>query len=338
MNNTAPLISIVIVSWNSSSHLPACLISLHTQTFQNFEVVIVDNGSKDGSIDGLEIKWPGLNLKITRLEQNLGFAIANNIGARLARGKWLALLNADAFPEPNWLEQLIFAARKNPKFTFFSSRQIQFNHPDLLDGAGDEYHVSGLAWRRYYNHTQDEYGTEPEEVFSACAAAALYSREDFLRVEGFDKDYFSYFEDVDLSFRLRLIGGRCLYVPTAIIYHVGSASAGKMSDFVIYHGHRNLVWAYFKNMPALLFLAYLPLHVLMNVYFIFSFSLQGKWKAIITAKIDAIRGLPLMLNKRRVTQRLRNVAIADIYRVMNKDWLSPYWASRQRRLAINKNR
>src|SRR6185436_1800580 len=148
--------------------------------------------------------------------------------------------------------------QENPKFTFFSSRQIQYNRPELLDGAGDEYHVSGLAWRRYYNHIEKEYGIKPEEVFGACAAASLYLREDFLKVGGFDEGYFSYFEDVDLSFRLRLVGRRCLYVPAAVVCHVGSASSGKVSDFVIYHGHRNLVWGYFKNMPALLFWAYLP--------------------------------------------------------------------------------
>ena len=326
----------ILVTWNSSAHLNHCLECLTAQTINDFEVVIVDNGSTDGTLDELENRWPELTLYVKHLNSNLGFAVANNIGMRLAHGKWLALLNADAFPKPNWLEQLILAAQKNPEFTFFSSRQIQYNRPELLDGAGDEYHVSGLAWRRYYNHTEKEYGIKPEEVFGACAAASLYLREDFLKVGGFDEDYFSYFEDVDLSFRLRLAGGRCLYVPHAVVHHVGSASTGKMSDFAIYHGHRNLVWSYFKNMPALLLWAYLPLHVLMNVYFVFSFSFQGKLNAIVTAKIDAIRGLPLILNKRRMTQKSRVVSVSNIYHVMSKGLFSPYWASRQRKLLASK--
>jgi GT2 family glycosyltransferase len=130
-----------------------------------------------------------------------------------------------------------------------------------LDGAGDEYHVSGLAWRRFYNHLANGYGLKPEEVFGACAAAAMYRREDFLKIGGFDEDYFSYFEDVDLSFRLRLAGGRCLYVPDAIVHHVGSASTGKLSDFVVYYGHRNLVWTFFKDMPGTLVLGLPALYI-----------------------------------------------------------------------------
>ena len=331
-----PLVSIIIITWNSNRYLPTCLNHLFKQTFRDFEVILVDNGSKDEALNELYKKYPSLDLHIHKLSSNLGFAVANNIGAGLARGKWLALLNADAFPEPDWLEQLISAAQKYPEFNFFSSRQIQFNRPELLDGAGDEYHISGLAWRRYYDHVEKEYGIKLEEVFSACAAASLYLREDFLRIDGFDEDYFAYFEDVDLSFRLRLAGGRCLYVPDAVVQHVGSASSGKMSDFVIYHGHRNLVWAYFKNMPPLLFWTYLPLHVLMNVYFVFSFSLKGRMNAIVTAKIDAIRGLSLVLNKRRVTQKSRSVPVSEIYRYMSKGLLSPYWASSQRKLLSNK--
>ncbi|HAW51440.1 MAG TPA: glycosyltransferase family 2 protein, partial [Flavobacteriales bacterium] len=97
----------------------------------------------------------------------------------MAKGKWLALLNADAFPEPDWLEKLVQAAEENPEYSFFSSRQIQANNPKLMDGAGDAYHISGLAWRNGYNHKVSDYGHEQKEVFSACAAAALISRDLF---------------------------------------------------------------------------------------------------------------------------------------------------------------
>lgn len=326
-------ISVILVTWNSSAHLVRCLNCLSAQTINDFEIIVVDNGSTDSFINELENRWSRLALRVERLKSNLGFAVANNIGARLACGKYLALLNTDAFPEPNWLEQLIFAAQKNPGFTFFSSRQVQFNHPELLDGAGDEYHVSGLAWRRYYNYLEKEQSAKPEEVFSACAAAALYLREDFLKVDGFDEDYFSYFEDMDLSFRLRLTGGRCLYVPQATVHHVGSASSGKMSDFVIYHGHRNLEWTFFKNMPWVLLWLYLPLHILMNMYFLLSFTLKGKRNAIFTAKLDALRNLVPILYKRRIIQKTRTVSTLEIYRIMTKGLFSPYWASRQRSLS-----
>ncbi|MCK6582762.1 MAG: glycosyltransferase family 2 protein [Anaerolineales bacterium] len=331
MNTSHLEISIVIVAWNSAKHLPRCLNSLRAQTIQNFEIILVDNGSTDDFADCIQEKYPDPEIRVIALEKNLGFAAANNIGARLARGKWLALLNADAFPEPDWLEKLLQAAEENPEFSFFSSRQIQANAPDLLDGAGDAYHVSGLAWRRYYNHKEQEYGNQLEEVFGACAAASLYKRDEFLAVNGFDEDYFSYFEDVDLSFRLRLAGGRCLYVPQATVYHVGSASTGRMSDFVIYHGHRNLEWTYFKNMPSLLFWLYLPLHFVMGLYFLVSFTLRGRGKAIFLAKRDAIRGIFAVLRKRRTIQKSRAITSLEIYQVMTKGVFSPYWASRQRR-------
>ncbi len=250
---------------------------------------------------------------------------------QLARGEWIVLLNADAYPEPDWLENLLKAAEQNPQYNFFSSRQIQYNDPHLLDGAGDEYHISGLAWRRFYNHAQNKYGLEQDEVFGACAAAAMYRREDFLKVGGFDEDYFSYFEDVDLSFRLRLAGGRCLYVPNAVVHHVGSASTGKLSDFVVYYGHRNLVWTFFKDMPGALFWLYLPLHFLMNIFFIFSFIFKGKSSAILRAKWDAFRMLPIMLKKRQQIQSTQKISYHDILKFMRKGILDPFWASRQRK-------
>jgi GT2 family glycosyltransferase len=337
MHLKLPTISVIIVIWNSARELPRCLENLSNQTFIDFEVIVVDNGSTDDPQTILQAGWPALRLSVISLDKNHGFAVANNIGARAAQGRWIALLNADAFPEAGWLDHLVAAAGENPQYNFFASRQIQAARPKLLDGAGDEYHISGLAWRRYYDQEVAVCGLQLEEVFGACAAAALYSRDDFLKAGGFDEDYFSYFEDVDLSFRLRIAGGRCLYVPSAIVHHVGSASSGKMSDFVIYHGHRNLVWAYFKNMPGILFWVYLPLHIVMNIYFVLSFGLKGKLRAILWAKWDALRGMSRVLASRRVVQGARRASSLELYRVMRSGVFDPYQASRERKRQIEKN-
>lgn len=323
-------VSLVLVSWNSSAQLEELFSALAKQTISDFEIVTIDNGSTDESLQVAALHKERFQLVTKQLPANLGFATANNIGVRLARGEWIILLNADAYPEPNWLENLLRVAEENPDYNFFSSRQIQYLAPHLLDGAGDEYHVSGLAWRRFYNHKSAQYGLAQEEVFGACAAAAMYRREDFLKVGGFDEDYFSYFEDVDLSIRLRLAGGRCLYVPDAVVHHVGSASTGKLSDFVVYYGHRNLVWTYFKNMPGWLFWIYLPLHLAMNLFFTISFLFKGKGSAILKAKWDALRGIPAMLRKRRKIQKTRVISIKETAYFMRKGILDPYWASRQR--------
>jgi GT2 family glycosyltransferase len=318
----SPHISIVIVVWNNEKYLPNCLGQLLKQTFHDFEIILIDNGSEDDALEELPQKYPSLNLLTHRLNSNLGFSIANNIGARFARGQWLALLNADAFPDPDWLERLLEAAQTYPN-AFFSSRQIQADNPKYLDGEGDIYHISGLAWRKNYNIPVYSLN-EDQEIFSACGAAALYPRQEFLDAGGFDEDYFSYHEDVDLGFRLRLRGLSCMLVPRAIVHHVGSASTGKKSDFSIYYGHRNLVWTYFKDMPAALFWCYLPLHIAVNFFFLIYFTLKGKGSAIWRAKLDAIRGLPTILKKRHTIQPQRQISIAEIHRVMSRNWLTPF--------------
>jgi len=320
----SPLVSIILVVWNSAVHLPRCLESLSSQTFRNFEVILVDNGSKDGSLDGVENRWPGLALHLEKLDENKGFAIANNLGARLARGQWLAMLNTDAFPEPDWLEKLLRAAGDYPEFSFFASRQLQANAPHLLDGAGDVLHISGLAWRRYAGFPAAQFGLKTEEVFSPCAAAALYSRRAFLQLGGFDEDFFSYHEDIDLGFRLRLQGFRCLYVSDAVVHHIGSATLGPQSDFALYHWQRNFIWSFVQNMPSALLWEALPSHLMANFIYQVNYSLRGRGSLLLKAKKDALRGLSRALRKRREVQKIRKVAGVGLLRIMERGWLHPY--------------
>jgi GT2 family glycosyltransferase len=321
---TSPTVSVILVSWNSTDFLPHCLDCLSLQTFQDFEIILIDNGSVNWGTDGLEQKYPDLNLRIERLASNRGFAVANNMGAHLARGKWLALLNTDAFPTPDWLEKLLQAAEANQEFRFFASRQLQANAPELLDGAGDAYHISGLGWRRYYNLRSENHALEAEEVFSPCGAAALYLRDDFLQAGGFDEDYFSYFEDVDLGFRLRLNGKKCLYVPQAVVWHVGSASTQKRSNFSVYYGYRNMVWTFVKDMPGILFLLYLPVHVGTILFFILYLTLRNQSHVIWRAVFDAISGLPRAFTKRRIIQQNRKVRPQELIPILSTGLLEPY--------------
>lgn len=318
----APTVSVVIVSWNSAAFLPRSLEALVAQSYRDFEVILIDNDSSDGGVVGMERAYPSLDLRVERLSGNKGFAAANNLAVARARGSWLALLNPDAFPNPDWLEQLMLATASNPQ-SFLASRQIQASRPRLLDGEGDSYHVSGLAQRRNYNFPVFA-GGQPYEVFSACAAAALIAREDFLAAGGFDEEYFAYHEDVDLGFRLRLRGLRCIFVPTATVLHVGTGTTGFRSSTSIYYGHRNLVWTYVKDMPAPWFWIYLPLHVAMNLISLLAFTLTGQAKAIWRAKVDAVRGLPSALRKRRSIQAQRRVPVAAVLRAMSRNLLAPF--------------
>lgn len=320
----SPLVSVVILVWNSEAHLPRCLSALSKQTFKDFEIILVDNGSTDDSLKTAAEHRFDVSLRIERLPANLGFAAGNNIGARLAQGQWLALLNADAYPEPSWLEALLSAARSAVQFSAFASRQIQYDKPHLLDGAGDAYHISGLAWRAGYRLRADSYALRQKEVFSPCAAAALYAREEFLAAGGFDEDYFSYFEDVDLGFRLRLAGKKCLYVPEAVVYHVGSGSTGKRSDFSVYYGYRNLIWTFVKNMPSPWVWLFLPLHIAALLFFIAYLTVRGQGGAIGKALFDAARGLPKTLQKRRQIQANRKIASRELLKVMSTGLLEPW--------------
>jgi GT2 family glycosyltransferase len=314
-----PLISVVLVSWNSEEYLPNCFSALESQTFQDFDTIFIDNGSKKIYKKTL----PAFFTAVIRFETNLGFSVANNIGAQYAKGKWLAFLNTDAFPEPDWLEKMFQAAEQNPEYTAFSSKQIQYGYPDVLDGGGDSYHVTGMAWRRFYNNDVKRYGLHTEEVFSACPTAALYSREEFLKVGGFDEDFFSYFEDVDLGFRLRLNGAKCLYVPEAVVHHVGSASTGKRSDFSVYYGYRNMIWTFVKNMPFPYFWIFLPLHILTVLFFAGYLTLRGQSKVIWKAIFDAIKGLPKMIEKRKEIQKNIKIRPSELLKVMSTGLFEP---------------
>ena len=278
--------------------------------------MVVDNASTDGSADELDERFPGVT--VMRLDENVGFAAANNLAAREAADcEWLALLNPDAFPEPGWLEELLAAAAKKSEYSFFASRLVMAADPDRLDAAGDVFHVSGVAWPRDRGVASSA-APRAGEVFSASAAAALYRQDAFLAAGGFDERFFCYFEDVDLGFRLRLAGHRCWYVPTAVVKHVGQATSVRDSDFFLYHTHRNMVWTFAKDMPSPLVWLYLPQHVLFNVLVLLGYARLGRSRLVLQAKLDAIRGLPAVLSERRRVQGRRVVSSHDLRTVMAK--------------------
>lgn len=328
-------VSIIIVTYNSHGYLSKCLSCIAEQSFRNFELILIDNGSQSPpSLDFCK-RWPNLYIKIEHLKENKGFAYANNYGLQLAQGEWIATLNPDAFPEPDWLEQLVKATSLYPN-AFFASRQLQANSPHLLDGEGDVYHVSGLAWRRNYGLPATP-KIAPESVFSACAAAALYPRQALLEVDGFDESFFAYYEDLDLGFRLRLKGLQCYYIPQATVHHIGSASTGKSSIFTIYHCHRNLIWTFVKNMPDPLLWKYLPLHLLLNSFSLLFFSLKNQASTIWKAETDALRGIDNILRKRRLIQCDIRVPLEEIHRSMERNLLAPLIRKMQRMKSASKN-
>jgi GT2 family glycosyltransferase len=312
-----PLLDVVIVNYNAGPWLGRVVAALHAQTFRDFRTIIVDNGSTDGSLDGLP-SGP-TSVEVVRAATNLGFAKANNLAIRgYVTAEWVVLLNPDAFPRPDWLERFLGAARANPKYTFFGCRMLDANDPTRLDGVGDIYHVSGQHWREGYGCPASGTFLDAREIFAPCGAAAMYRTDVLIAAGGFDEDYFCYSEDVDLGFRLRLAGHRCLYVPDAVVHHVGSGIAGVESDFQLRYLQRNLVWTFVKNMPGKLFWLYLPYHFVLNSYIVFLYSRRGRGRAIMRAKFEALRGLPAILRKRRALQNARKASAADLLRMMRR--------------------
>jgi GT2 family glycosyltransferase len=312
-------VAVVIINWNSWVLLARCLEALAAQTYKDFSVTIIDNASSEDMPLQLLAAYP--QAKLVRNIANLGFAAGNNLAASkyTVNSEWIALINADAFAEPRWLEALLAATKANGAFDVFGSKLLNSANPTVLDGVGDIYHLSGRIWREGKGMLASEVTEIECEIFSPCAAAALYRRSAFCEVEGFDEDYFCYVEDVDLGFRLRLAGHRCLYVPQSVAHHVGSGTTGgQYSDFSVYHGHRNLVWTFVKNMPGVLFWLLLPIHLLLNLVSLIWFTLRGQGGVIFRSKRDALLGLPKMWRKRQIIQKNRVASISEIWRQLDK--------------------
>ena len=307
------LVTVVIVNFNGGDMVCQCLAALARQSFQDFTTVVVDNNSTDGSVASIRAQHPQVH--VLALAANAGFAGGVNHALRThASSPLVALLNPDAFPAADWLENLVAATSRHPEFAAFGSRMFSDTEQQTLDGVGDAYHVSGLPWRQGHGCPNSPRHDSAREIFAPCAAAALYRRSALDAVGLMDEDFFLYAEDVDLGFRLRLAGYRALYVPQASIQHVGSAFVGRNSDFQVYHGHRNLVWVYVKNMPGLLLWLFLPLHMALNLVTLLWFCLRGKAGVILRAKRDAIRGIPHYWAKRQSVQSRRKASVWAILR------------------------
>lgn len=309
--------SILIVNYNAGGHLARCINALRHQDFPHFEVLLLDNGSNDDSWALAQQAAAGdARFHFEAAGANLGFAVGNNRLAAKARARWLAFLNPDTIAEPGWLGALLDATQRYPDVALFGSLQLDADNPTMLDGAGDRYFFNGLAWRGGYGWPASTRLAEGE-VFAVCAAAALCRRDAFEMVGGFDESFFCYVEDVDLCFRLRLMGERCVQLLTAVVQHVGSASSGgEGSDFARYHGNRNLIWCFIKNMPWPLFWPILPLHVGFLVLLWLRLARLGKGETMGRALRDAWRGIGAAWASRRRIQASRRASTWAIARML----------------------
>ena len=239
-------VTVIIPNFNGKNILQECLKSLKNQDIP-FEVIIIDNASQDGSVDYIKKHYPYFTL--IENKKNLGFAAAVNQGIKDSKSEYIFLLNNDTQLDPNCISNLLKCIKKDENIFAVSSKMIQYHDRNKMDDAGDEYTILGWTKRVGYGKSPDLYHYE-RETFSACAGAALYRRNVFDEIGFFDENFFTYMEDVDISYRARIQGYKCIYCPQAIVYHVGSAASGsRYNEFKIRLAARNNVYVPFKNMP-----------------------------------------------------------------------------------------
>jgi N-acetylglucosaminyl-diphospho-decaprenol L-rhamnosyltransferase len=303
-----PTISLVIVNYNSGTHLTHAVLAVAAQTFANFEAIVVDNCSSDESFSRAQSAvGEDKRFIFVNAESNLGFAAGSNFAAGMTRGEWLALVNPDAVPASDWLEQLIAATRRHPDVVMFGSSQIDAVDPQRLDGAGDHYFATGIPWRGGRGWPVAKLPKEGE-VFAPCAAACLIRADVFRAANGFDERFFCYVEDIDLAFRLRLMGHRCIQVSAAVVRHVGAASAGQEgSAFADQCGTRNLIWCFVKCMPGPLFWPLLPFHISTLVILAARAAATGTIRPVWEGIMMGLRGMPSIWRSRCALQRSRRV-------------------------------
>lgn len=316
--NSSIQIAVIIVNYNASTYLLKALQALSEQQLQPQQVIIFDNASSEPLPEALD--HFNLPIQIIHHPENIGFAAGNNRAIQYLNPEinWIALLNPDAYPDKAWLEEMVVVIKSFPHSAFLGSKLICEKEPHLLDGTGDLYHVSGKAWRQHYRKPLHLASDQIERLFSPCAAAALYRRDAFMQVQGFDEHFFCYYEDVDLAFRLWLHGYKGFYVPKAIALHTGSATTKRHSDFYTYHGHRNLVWTYFKNMPLPLLLIFLPLHALLNIATILLFIKRGQTQVILKSKWHALKELPRVWKQRKTIHQSRKQSTFELFKMLKK--------------------
>jgi GT2 family glycosyltransferase len=289
------MVSVVILNFNGRRYLEACLSSLAAQTYRDFEVIVVDNASQDGSVEYLEAQFPWV--KVIRNRANLGFAGGCNEGIKHTCGDFILTLNNDTRAESRLIEYLIKPMLSDKRVGACAAKMLL---PDgRINSAGICLSRSGAAWDRgMFEQDCGQYDYQ-QEVFGACAGAALYRKEMLDEIGLFDEDFFLYMEDVDLAFRAKLAGWKCIYVPEAVVYHHHGGTAGFGSDLAVYYGNRNVIWYAVKGFPTGLLLTSLPWIVGRNLAVIPYYAMRGQGKTILRSKMDALIGLPMMLKKRK---------------------------------------
>ncbi len=318
MSPAQPRLTVGIPTYNGRELLEIVLPSLRRQVFRDFRVVVVDDASSDDTVAWLAEHWPEVEVIVH--PSNRGVTAALNSCITADRAELVALLNNDVELDPRCLGELVDALAAHPEAAVACAKLLDYSHRELLDGAGDDYSWGGRAKRRGKGMRDTHQYDEPQEVFSACAAAAVYRRTALDEVGSFDERFFFNYEDVDWSFRAQLAGWSCRYVPTAVAYHLISATLRSAArDFKLYHNWRNAIWVVAKNYPGWALVRHAPELLSVQIRHLERAARMRRVSLWLRVWRDAIAGLPAMLADRRRIQASRTKSLAELDRLMGLD-------------------
>ncbi len=305
----APKFSILIISYNSADDLVRLFDCLEKQTYKNFETILIDNNSNHKPFENEQRRAD----VFIQNSENTGFAKANNQASKLAKAEWIINLNPDAFPDKNWLNEINIATEKYDCDAFGSTQLL--DGFELFDGVGDCFSIFGIAWRG--EHRKAIFEFKDNEVFSPCAAASVWKTARFKELGGYEESFNSYYEDVDLGFRHRIMGGKCIQLSKAIVSHRGSGSSSRYSEYAVFHGIRNRFWAFVRLMPSWIMWALLLPHILMVILFGLHAIYRGAGKPYFNGVIAGLRGFGKSYKERKTIQKSRKTSIIEILKPMS---------------------
>lgn len=300
----SPLVSIVILNWNGKQLLKKCLHSVFRLNYPNYEVIVVDNASTDGSADFVGENYP--KVRLVRNKKNLGCAGGNNSGMKIAKGKYICNLANDAKPYPNWLSELVKVAESDNRIGVCGSKQVFMHNPKIINSTGIVMSKDGVCRNRGWGELDKGQYEKIEELLSVPNVAVLYRKQMLKSIGLLDNDLFIYYEDTDLGWRARLRGWKIVYVPKAKVQHVVDATFRKYPYIKAYLMHRNRLLVMVKNFSFTSILMYLP-HILITELVLVFYGLSKKSLADLKAIFGAVKMLPKFIKKRRDVQSKRTV-------------------------------
>jgi GT2 family glycosyltransferase len=302
-------VSVIILNWNGRTFLPECLDALAAQTYRDFETIIVDNGSTDGSAEYVRESYPWVRL--VALAENTGFAGGNNRGLAEAGGEFIVTLNNDTRVVPEFLEELVRPVSGDPRIGMVAAKMRNYYTPEQIDAVGLKIGANGLGYNIGVGETDTgQYDGSP--AFGPCGGAALYRRAMLEEVGFFDPDFFAYYEDFDLAWRGRLAGWGCAAAPRAVVYHVHSATSGEWSRFKVYQTHRNKWYVIVRNWPRGLLLKRLPAIISYDAAALLLALLKRRGGAAVRARLDVVKNLRRLLAQRREVQARSKLSFGEI--------------------------